>query len=621
LSIATVSTLNAVRDLSGEVRTRWARATTTTHVRVKVGVLILATLFAYHYTLESLLQTVAFDTPLAYIGLVPLIAMALAFALRKPVRHEPPINDRQLDYIIGLPLIAIALCINLLLPSRQSVLFWVRRMDLVSLPFFVAGAVAILFGTRLLWRQKAAILYLFLAWPWPYTTVLQSSLNSFTGFTIGGLTAALKVVHLATPVTAANGETGLFEIPYHGHPFPVSVVSACSGVDGVVGFFLVGAAFTVVVRGPRLRKILWLGLGLVLLWTTNLGRLLLIFWAGKTWGEHAALKVLHPVAGLVIFNIGVLLMILVMKPFGLHFGRTETPPAVDKGTGPPKSPRPTPPVFLATGLVAITGLLLAVNNSSLKSFDLVASASGDAKLSSFLVDPASPRGWAPIYTTEYDQNKSLFGQSSRWFRYNYFYRGGGDLSSTLPVTADVINAAGVRSFGAYGVEACYDFHGYTLRDVARVSLGGGITGETMSFATPANGGWSIVYWIWPVKTGTQTRYERVVLYLLDTNVGQVTPPADVSGIKGLKGALSATNVHDQRLIVNRAFLVAFAREVIAAQAHVTESPTNIGQVTPPAPPAFAQRNVAAQPSSGHRRLLERLRHRHSPLSVPARPAK
>src|SRR5262245_28393967 len=72
LSLATVSTLNAVRDLSGEARTRWARATATTHVRVKVGVLIIATLAAYHYTLESLLQTVGFDTPLAYIGLVPL---------------------------------------------------------------------------------------------------------------------------------------------------------------------------------------------------------------------------------------------------------------------------------------------------------------------------------------------------------------------------------------------------------------------------------------------------------------------------------------------------------------------------------------------------------------------
>jgi hypothetical protein len=265
---------------------------------------------------------------------------------------------------------------------------------------------------------------------------------------------------------------------------------------------------------------------------------------------------------------------------------------------------------MAGGLLAIAGLLLGINNSGLQSYDLVASAAGEPRLSSFLADPGSPTGWAPIFSTEYEQNKSLFGQSSRWFRYTYFDRGGGDLSSTLPVTADVINASGVRSFGAYGIEACYDFHGYSLRDIAKVSLGGGINGETLSYATPNEGGWSVVYWIWPVKTGTQTRYERVVLYIIDTDVGKVTPPPDVPGINGLKGALSATNKADARLIVNRAFLVAFAREIILAQSHITEPPTNIGQVTPPEPPSFNRQDVAAEPASGSvRALLGRL-HNH-----------
>jgi exosortase/archaeosortase family protein len=607
LSIGTASTLNLVRDWTDDAQERWAATASVTQQWVKVGVLVVATLAAYHYSLESLLQTLGFDTPLAYIGLVPVIAGALAYAMRKPVRPEPQIYDRQLDYIIGVPLIAIALCVNELLPSQQSVLFWVRRMDLISLPFFVAGAVTLLFGTRVLWRQKLAICYLFLAWPWPYTTILLGTLNGFTSLTISGLTAALTVVHLATPVSAANGETGLFDIVHNGHAFPVSVVTACSGVDGMVGFFLVGSALAAVVRGPRVRKILWLAVGLVLLWTTNLGRLLLIFWAGKNYGEDVALNILHPVAGLVIFNIGVVLMLLLLRPFGLRIGRPTVSAAPEKVAGPGQAPRSTPPVFMATGLLAVVGLLLAVNNSGLRSYDLVASASGEPKLSSFLVDPASPQGWGPIFTTEYDQNKSLFGQSSRWFRYTYFDRGGGDLSSTLPVTADVINAGGVRSFGAYGIEACYDFHGYTLRDVAKVSLGGGITGETLSYSTPTNGGWSIVYWIWPVKTGTQSRYERVVLYLIDTNEGKVTPPPDVQGIDGLKGALSPTNRADERLVVHRAFLVTFAREIVEGQKHISESPTNIAQVTPPEPPSFAQRAVAAEPPSSHvRALLNRL---------------
>jgi exosortase len=585
--------MGVARDWSRELQERWAVALPATRLRIQVSVLVIATLVAYHYSLESLVQTVGYDTPLADVGLVPFIAAGLAFALRNPRRPDPPIQDRQLDYIIGVPLIAIALCINEFLPRQLSVLFWVRRMDLISLPFFVAGAVTIIFGTRVLWRQKFAILYLFLAWPWPYTSILLGSLNGFTNVTVAGLKSVLGVVHLGSPITAGNGEAGLFQIVHNGSAFPVSVVTACSGVDGMVGFFLVGTAFTVIVHGTLLRKVLWLAVGLVLLWTTNLLRLLLIFWAGHMWGEDVALKILHPFAGLVIFCIGVLLMMLLLRPFGLHFG-AGGPDAGSDGTsnggGRRGSPPTRQPIFMASGLLAVVGLLLAVNNSALISYNPVADASGEPKLASYLADPASPAGWVPVFTTEFTENKSLFGNSSRWFRYTYFNYGRGDLRASLPVTADVINAAGVSSFSAYGVEACYNFHGYTLRDVARVSLGDGITGQTLSYATPTNGDWSIVYWIWPVKNASHTRYERIILFLQNTSNALVVPPANVPGIAGLKGALSATSRTDERLRVNRAFLVAFAREVIQGQVKITEPATEIGLINPPQPPSLEQLN-------------------------------
>ena len=624
MSIESIPALRTATDWAREARERWDALSLTVRARIKVGILVVVVCLAYRYSLSSLLQTVGFDTPLAYVGLVPLIAAGVAYLRRTPTRPEPPIADRQLDYIIGIPFIAVAMAINLLLPAQQSVLFWVRRMDLVSLPLFVAGAVTLLFGTRVLWRQKFAVAYLFLAWPWPYSTILLGSLDGFTNITINALTHLVHLLHLAAPVSAANGETGLFQIVHNGKAFPVSVVTACSGVDGIVGFFLVGTAFSVLVAGPWVRKVAWLVAGLVLLWATNLGRLLLIFWVGRQWGENLAINVLHPVAGLVIFNIGVLIMLAMLRPFGLRIGPSR--PGLNGGgerggsvpgggggarTGPGSGeaggggrPRPTPPVFLATGLLVIVGLVLTVNQTALKSYDLVASASGDPKLDSFLVDPGQPKGWRATYTTEYFQNKSLFGESSRWFRYTYSNIGGGNLSSTLPVTADVINSASVSDFGAYGVEACYNFHGYTLKDVAQVSLGGGINGETLSYSTQTGGDWSIVYWIWPVKTGTATRYERVILYLQNTTAGQVQPPGKVQGINGLKGALSGTSSIDERLTVNREFLVGFARQVIQAQAAVTEPANiNIGQVQPPvlaaapvAPGSIVHRHVARKPT-------------------------
>ncbi len=578
--------VTAVLDRRKDLSERWSLADADTQVRVRVSLLAIAVVAAFHYTIESLVQTINFDTPLAYIGLVPLIAAALAYGLRRPSRPEPEIHDRQLDYIIGVPLIAAALAINLFLPSQQSVLFWVRRMDLVSLPLFVAGAVALLFGTRVLWRQKLAIAYLFLAWPWPYTTILLGTLNGFTNVTVAALTAALGVVHFAAPVHAANGETGLYSIVHNGVPFPVSVVTACSGVDGMVGFLLVGTAFAIFVRGGLIRKVLWLLAGFVLLWTTNLVRLLLIFWAGQKWGEQMALRVLHPIAGLIIFNIGVILMILMLRPFGLRLlPKSAASEPATPVTSPKKPSSRTTPIYLVGGLLLAAAMILNVNNTSLESYNLVLGASGAPRVPSYLADPATPAGWTPVFTNEYVQGKSLFGESSRWFRYTYFDRGTGPLDSTLPVVADVINAAGVRSFGAYGIQACYDFHGYTLREVSNVSLGGGITGQTMSFSTPSNGDWSIVYWIWPVKTGTQTRYERIVLYLLNTADGTVRPPASVPGVSGQTGALNPSSSLKDRLSVNRAFLVSFARDIVQEQTKLNEPAIEISQVRPPQPSA------------------------------------
>jgi exosortase/archaeosortase family protein len=561
------------------MRSRWAATSATTQVRVRVGILLLACGLAYYYSLSSLLQTLGFDTPLAYLALVPLIACALAWFHRNPSRPEPAINDRHLDYIVGVPLLAVAIAINEYLPKSESVLFWLRRMDLVSFPFFVAGLVAILFGTRTLWRQKVAVLYLFLAWPWPYSTILLGTLNGFTNVTIAGLTAALKVVHLATPIGPTS--SGLFQITHNGASFPVSVVTACSGVDGMVGFFLVGAAFASVVRGPRLRKAAWLACGLFVLWATNLARLLLIFWAGRNYGEQVALKVLHPVAGLLIFNVGVLLMVLLLRPFGLRLRqrpRDKGAPAVPPG--PPAGGRPRS-VFLAAGVVAVVTLFLNINNTSLKSFNPLAGASGNAKLASYLAEPAIPSGWSRQFDEEFFNGKTLFGESSRWFRYEYYDRGGGDLSANLPVTADVVNAAGSSGFGAYGVEQCYDFHGYKLRDVARVTLGDGIYGQALSYTTQQGEDWSIVYWIWPVKNAGKTRYERVILYMQNSQYEQISIPHGGQGASGVRGALDANNSLGHRLIVNRDFLTDFGREIVQGQTKVALTAAAIGTVSPP----------------------------------------
>jgi len=550
---------------------RWRGASRRTRTRIQVGVFLTVVVVAYHYSLSTLLQTLDLDTPLAYIGLVPIIALGLAAIRATSPVVEPHIYDRQVDYIVGGPLILTALAIEFLMPSRLSAMFWVWRIDLLSLPFFVAGVGIIIFGIRAVWRQRLAVAYLFLAWPVPFSYLLVKLLGSFTNATLRALHPIANLLHVAT--AQPGTDASIFLIKHAGHVFPLSVVSACSGVNGMVGFLLVGAAFAAIVTGPRLHKTVWLAVGLFLLWAINLGRLVLIFWTGQHFGEHFAIDVLHPVIGLVTFNLGVLLMVLLLKPAGLRIGEPRWAGDLKervKEVVPARS-LAVPNVFSAIAVVVVVGLVLGVNNGGLRSYDLVANAAGEPKLASFLLYPSSPPGWPRAsFGYEFDFAKPFFGESSEWYRWSYVapatIKSG--LYTSAPVVADVVNTSDLESFSAYGVEACYRFHGYALKDIAQVSLGGGITGETLSYSTQQHLDWSIVYWIWPVLDGTTTRYERIILYLQDTTGTTVRTPGTVTGIKTLEGGLSTATPADQILVSNRDFLVDFARQAIKAQSSV-----------------------------------------------------
>jgi len=549
---------------------RWELAPPATRTGIQLAIFLVAVLVAFHYSLVTLLQSLDANSPLAYVGLVPAIALALAALRPHGTRVEPAIHDRQLDTIIGITLISAAVILEVIVPKHLTTMFWVWRIDLLGLPLFVAGAVALIFGTRVLWRQKFAVGYLFLAWPLPYTDLLARFLGGFTKVTLAALRHIVGVLHIARVMGGSGGS--VFDVVHHGHPFQLSVVSACTGVDGLVGFTLIGLAFGALVRGPRLRRALWLAGGMVLLWVINLGRLTIVFWAGSQWGEHLAINVLHPFIGLVTFNTGVVLMVLALKPMGLQIVRPPTPRPTQ--LVPKLRPRlviAVPRVFTAATALAVASLFIGVSNSHLRQYDPVANADGEPRLASYSLNPASPKGWKSSLETVYTWAKPFFGSSSTWYRFVYEpLRGAAsDLHSSVPVVADVVNSADVSSFSAYGVQACYQFHGYTLRSAETASLGDGINAQTLSYQTKSAkmGDWSIIWWVWPVKSGNSTRYERVILYIQDTAGTVVSTPA-VGTLSPAPSMVTRALTGGERLAAERTFLIRFAREVVQNQTKV-----------------------------------------------------
>ncbi len=535
----------------------------------RAAVLLTLVGVAYHYSLETLARSLTTQTPLAYLGLVPVFALFLAAALVRPAIDEPSIHDRQIDYIIGVPLLVAAVAFNVIMPVRLSTMFWLWRLDVVSLPLFTAGATALLFGTRALWRLKIPVLFLILAWPLPYTSFLVNWLNAFTDTTLWALNGVLHVVAVAHPLPQQG--QGIYFVN-HGHAgFQVGVASACSGVNGFVGYGLVALAFLVVVNGSWIRKATWLACGLAAAWSSNVLRIVIVLVVGHIAGEKVAIDILHPVIGLVLFNLVVIGMLLVVRRFGLETTFSRARPArsaVDEVR------RAVPKVGLAIGVVTVFVVVAAIANSSLRSYDLVESTLGEPRLTAFTTTQATPAGWTVTQTNAYTWAKPFFGEDSTWLRYQFNWTGAGSsLESGTPVIADVIATSDLSSFSTYGIEACYRFHGFKLYSIATVYLGNGVTGNALTYYNSTiHSDWSTVYWHWPVLTPDgRTRYERMTLMMINSGVVKIAGGAATPGLAqsigvGVQNALSGARTTDARLAQTRAFLIAFARTLINDQA-------------------------------------------------------
>src|SRR5579863_4634239 len=97
------------RKVRHDAQDRWHRASNRTRTTIQMAVLLGVVIVAYNYSLSTLIQNAGLETPLAYVSLVPAIALALAALRARPLRPEPAIHDRQVDYIVGLPLVGGAL--------------------------------------------------------------------------------------------------------------------------------------------------------------------------------------------------------------------------------------------------------------------------------------------------------------------------------------------------------------------------------------------------------------------------------------------------------------------------------------------------------------------------------
>ena len=499
--------------------------------------LVASVTLAYNYSLQTLTRGLGLQTPLAYLALVPPIALLLGAANFKLHPYLRPINDRQLDWIIGLFLIAAAGVISMLLPSAYSADYWLHRLDMIGLPFFTAGLVALLYGVRRLWSMRWAIIFLLLAWPDPYVSFLSSAIGTSTDIALSVVSASLKLIPVAQDLGG-----GTFLIIHNGAAFSLSVGSACSGINSLVGFVILGAALNTIFRGRLWRRAIWMAAGLILVGAFNVFRIDLIFVAGWAMGEQFAIDVLHPVAGIIVFGVGALAMLALAPWFGLHIpqpprdevapigvakpavkqgkpvwaiaGRAPEP-AANPAVKPARSQRPHAGTRRPAASIAVAvalGVMLAIPNAGFAHYDSLVDAFGTPTLGTIDPSAVAISGWASSAPVPFNQATQYFGQSGTWDRLAFSATSASTLAGPSSVYLDVIRTDDSGTLASYGVESCYNFHGFAQVLTQTADVGAGVAAKMAAFRSPdGSTDWAILWWEWPYNAGGQTRFERLVL--------------------------------------------------------------------------------------------------------------
>jgi exosortase/archaeosortase family protein len=539
------SLLARARDAGGrqaEVFSSWARR----HRALwPAAAIVLVTAVAYNLTLSSMFDYLRLETPLAYLPLLPFFSVGIALFTAHRYRNVTAgLRDRQIDFLVGAPMILLALLLVTIVPALASTYYWSNRPDVLSMALFVGGLVTIFYGVNWFWRLKAALVFLVLMWPALYLNIMPGVMQSFTDATNSALA---KVVHLLPLGVSLTGQPGILSVHQAaGVPLTVSVGTACSGADSVLGFLLIGAAILTAVGGGGPRKFLWMVVGLGLTFAVNVLRLTSILALASAGHPDLALGGYHAVIGLVLFTLVIAAMMRLLPLFGLRprpdvvvSGRSrQLTPTAARATVTRRRRR------LAIGAMTALAVLGGLLNQGLAPYAAFQDGTGSPSVVPFS-NTSAPAGMLVNYYQEYPWAKQYFGANSTFTRY---YVSGAPSTSKRPKTstagfveanlvyADVVRTDDKGSLDAYNLQNCFLFHNYSITTSQRVDIGSGVTALLLNYAAPGNPPqrWASVSWAWPVDYKGQTYFERVTLTSSLTNGGA---DADVSPSGGFQGLL------------------------------------------------------------------------------------
>lgn len=496
-----------------------------TKVPVRVAFIVVTVGAAYHYSLSTLLRDWRYQTPLADLALVPLLGVGLLIVASRRHRLVGASRLGRLDLVVAGLCMVVVVAVMVVGPILLANYYWAIRPDLLSLPLLALAAIAILFGTRAIVAFMFPLAFLLLAWPLPHTMLLEQVLDGITTVTSAAVAAVVRALPVAAVVP--GGEDLRLLVPHNGGEFLVSVASACSGTESLVGFGVVALATQYLIQGPLQRRLGWLAIGALAVWLGNLIRILAILCTGRRFGSQMALEVLHPVAGIIMLNLIFAGLLLMVRRLGLSWRLART----DEAASDTPLAQPAPPEQRATGGKVTARLLiltigagsLALVNGQLANAATGFSNSDRPASTTFMGHPTVGPLWKATKLRELDWSRPYFGKNSHWIRYRLRPTRKASAYGQATMWADAIVTHDLGALVAHPVRTCYELHRFVVLADQRVTMAGGIVGRQLVYQIPSGGQWHVLMWEWPVRSGIgDIVHERMIL-LASTDAQMISP--------------------------------------------------------------------------------------------------
>jgi exosortase/archaeosortase family protein len=412
------------------------------------------------------------QSPLALVGWTLPLAVAVAL---HGIRSEPDPTDarpeRAADAFIAGCCFAIGLVCAFAAPRAFGWESTAARPELLAAPGLLAGWIVVFFGSRALWLARRGIAVAVASCPIWYGWLVEPLQRAGIAVAWPALRALGALTGVRTTDAAGMNAVGFADGTM------VVVGATCAGASSVLGVGLVLGSTSCVLRGTARQKTAWVLAGAAVALVGNIVRLCVLLLVGVLTSPGAALRFVHPVAGVAV-TLGATAISLAISPrFGLEVPR-RPPHRVDDRLA-RCAPRR---ITVATAVAVAVAASANVAYASIWQLDRLGGTSAvvndDAAIT--LPEAATSLGLELSEIAPVSWVEQFYGRAT-WRRFVLF-----DPASPgrAPITVDLTTASDADAIDRLDLAACYGFHGVLAEHEIGVDGMGGRPAERFAFDEP-----------------------------------------------------------------------------------------------------------------------------------------